>query len=151
MRLRSAKLVCAHSAWTARDRSIAARTSSGPHFGTVPSGLPVNGCSICIGSLPAVETTRAASRSSSCGVMRFEGSSAAGLVLVASAVMVDMSLILSGPEGSNRLGRGFGAIGRERDREVAAVVAARSRVAQAADPARRAPPLGHLAEYPGRQ
>src|SRR3954451_2223842 len=99
MRLRSAKLVCAHSAWTARARSIAARTSSGPHFGTVPSGLPVNGCSISIGSLPAVETTRAARRSSCCGVTRFDGSSTAGLGVVVSAVMVDMAPILSGLSG----------------------------------------------------
>src|SRR3954452_12130717 len=91
MRLRSAKLVCDHSAWTARARSIAARTSSGPHLGTVPSGLPVNGCSISMGSLPAVETTRAARRSSSCWVIRSDGMSADGAAEVGSAAMVDMA------------------------------------------------------------
>src|SRR3954465_15071584 len=73
MRLRSSKLVFAHSAWTARERSIAAFTSSGSHFGTVPSGLPVNGCSICIGSLPEFDFTRAASDSSCDALIRFDG------------------------------------------------------------------------------
>src|SRR3954470_5441688 len=144
MRLRSAKLVFAHSAWTARDRSIAAATSFGPHFGTLPSGLPVNGCSICIGSLPAVETTRADRRSSCCGVMRFDGSSTAGLGVVASAVMVDMAPILSG-HGGHR------AVGGACDRAVAFLVAARVRIAQPADPPRRPSAFGHLPEDEGRK
>src|SRR3954467_15975805 len=95
IRLRASKDVFAHCSWAARARSIAARTSSGPHFGTVPSGFPVNGCSICIGSLPAGDTTPAASASSCAGVIRFEGRSIAGGALV-SAVMVDMAPILPG-------------------------------------------------------
>src|SRR4051794_1711727 len=112
IRLRSPNEVFAHSSCAARARPIAARTSSGPHFGTLPSGSPVKGCSICIGSLPALETTRAASASSCAGVMRLEGRETAAVSVAAGAsVMVDMrslsqvtpSLLPVRPEHQSRL------------------------------------------------
>ena len=64
MRLRSAKLVCAH--WRLRiagalDRE---RTSSGVQRGTSPSGLPVNGWSISMRSRSPSGVGREASEAS---------------------------------------------------------------------------------------
>src|SRR4051794_41550751 len=77
--------------------------------------------------------------------MRFDGMSAAVAAVVASAVIVDMAPSVSETPLLGRRGL-VGSLGRLRDRAVAAPVAARVRVAQAADAARRAPARRHLAE-----
>src|SRR4051795_3204034 len=99
--LRSAYVVLFQRSWTSRARPTAATTSSGVHFGTVPSSSPVKGWSTSTRSRSPPVWTRRASDSIWAASTRVEG---IGAGVVASgrgavAVMCPPSLRISEEDG----------------------------------------------------